>query len=103
MSKVKSPGQKKSLSLKKDRRNDYGENAKASRKNIPRRKRESHQRERRVVSQELAVLKVDGTEDTATEAQVRAKQQARVQQLHAFKKKPDIPLGEKLRKDGKRP
>jgi hypothetical protein len=34
----KSPQQKKAESLKKDRRNAYGENSKSSRKNIPRAK-----------------------------------------------------------------
>jgi hypothetical protein len=36
MSTIKNPEEKKRLSLKHDRRNVYGENAKASRKGIPR-------------------------------------------------------------------
>jgi hypothetical protein len=35
----RSPQEKKALSYTRDRRNRYGENAKSSRKNIPRRKR----------------------------------------------------------------
>ncbi|UGT42762.1 hypothetical protein LTV02_04940 [Nocardia yamanashiensis] len=38
----KSPQEKKSLSYAKDRRNDYGENDKSSRRNIRRNKRFPH-------------------------------------------------------------
>jgi hypothetical protein len=46
--KRKSPQLKKALSYKKDRRNTYGENAKASRKGIPRKKRRQARAERRL-------------------------------------------------------
>jgi hypothetical protein len=56
MSTIKSPPQKKELSLAFDRRNDYGENSKASRKNITRGKKRSHRHERRGVTQLLASI-----------------------------------------------
>lgn len=49
----RSPQEKKRLSYKKDRRNRYGENAKASRKAIPRRKAIENRRYRRALVREL--------------------------------------------------
>jgi hypothetical protein len=43
----RSPQEKKALSYARDRRNDYGENDKSSRKNIPRSKRFGHRTNRR--------------------------------------------------------
>lgn len=53
MSTVKNPEEKKLLSLKHDRRNTYGENAKASRKLIPRGKQRSSKAARSAVAQAL--------------------------------------------------
>jgi hypothetical protein len=50
----KSPQQKKALSYAKDRRNNYGENDKASRKAIPRRKAIENRSNRRTVGQLLS-------------------------------------------------
>ena len=56
MSKVKNPRAKKRLSLERDRRNTYGENAKSSRKNIQRGKQRTQMKERRGVTQVLAAV-----------------------------------------------
>ena len=105
LSKIKSPREKKALSLTRDRRNIYGENAKASRKAIPRRKQLSHMGERRAVSQILNQLREGGEEEEAQVADVRAKTAIAEQKLKAFKKLPDAPLGvvikSKLAKRGK--
>lgn len=53
MSKLKSPQDKKRASLELDRRNTYGENDKASRKNIPLAKARSIRAERRAVQQTI--------------------------------------------------
>jgi hypothetical protein len=98
MSKVKSPKQKKALSLKRDRRNSYGESPHASRKAIPRRKQLTHQAERRAVAQELGALGAAPSEDDAIEQEGRAKTAARLQILHGFKKKPDAPLEQTIAK-----
>ncbi|MGC2617441.1 MAG: hypothetical protein WA414_00280 [Acidobacteriaceae bacterium] len=50
MSRLKSPQEKKTASLDLDRRNAYGENAKASRKGIPRSKKRSHSAERQAAA-----------------------------------------------------
>lgn len=58
----KSPQEKKRLSLKKDRRNTYGENDKASRKNIPRSKAKSHRAVRHTAKDDLHKLIAAGEE-----------------------------------------
>lgn len=87
----KPPQEKKRLSLKKDRRNSYGENDKSSRKNIPRSKALSH----RAVRHKASAL-----ERTWTQL---GKQRAECAELGAvtpreqkgtFRKSPDTPLGE---------
>ena len=72
MSTIKSPQDKKDLSLKRDRRNTYGENTAASRKGIRRGKQRSHMAERRAVSLILGRLKDQVDEDHAMEADVTA-------------------------------
>jgi len=93
MSKVKSATEKKALSLELDRRNTYGANAKASRKNIPRAKQRAHQQERRAVGQLLDGLAFDPDQDDVLAAEGAAKTAARVQKMKGFKKEPDTPLG----------
>ena len=73
MSKVKSATEKKALSLKRDRRNTYGENPTASRKGIRRGKQRSHMGERRAVNQILSHLREGAGESDADEADVQAK------------------------------
>ncbi len=93
MSKIKSPSEKKALSLDLDRRNTYGENAKASRKNIPRGKQRSHQHERRAVGQILGGVQSGPDPDDVFAAEGAAKAAAQAKKLRAFKKEPDTPLG----------
>jgi hypothetical protein len=56
MSKVKSPSEKKSISLVKDRRNVYGECPTSSRKNIRGGKQRGHLEVRRASNEELRAL-----------------------------------------------
>jgi hypothetical protein len=91
----KTPQEKKELSLKRDRRNVYGENDKASRKGIPRSKQRSHMAERRAVQSALAPVKQAGAFDVevADEVQFAAKTKTIVGKRKSFRKKPDQPLG----------
>jgi hypothetical protein len=93
MSKVKSPAEKKALSLKLDRRNVYGESPHASRKNIPRGKRRAHKNERHAVGQILGNVGTEPDEDAAIAAELAAKLAARAVKLKGFKKGADWPLG----------
>ncbi len=93
MSKIKSPSEKKALSLELDRRNTYGENAKASRKNIPRGKQRSHQQERRAVGQILDSVASKPDPDDVLAAESAAQTAAGLQKARSFKKEPDTPLG----------
>ena len=103
MSKVKTPQEKKRLSYRNDRRNTYGENQKSSRKNIPRSKQLSHQDERRSVRQALVATRGDVAAELADEAQSQALRKGQVKKLKAFRKSPDSPLGEVVkRRLGKR-
>ena len=54
MARIRSPQEKKALSYTKDRRNDYGENDKASRTSIRSRKREPNRADRHRERQVLA-------------------------------------------------
>src|SRR5271168_1417100 len=57
MSRIKTPEEKKAVSLSRDRRNLYGECPTSSRRNISRGKNRSRRELRRVASQELLGLK----------------------------------------------
>ncbi|MFT3988377.1 hypothetical protein [Aestuariivirga sp.] len=87
---IKSPQEKKTLSLTRDCRNVYGENAKASRKNIPRSKARSHRGIRRKANQDIDVIAqlpeelADSVESTLSLPRL---------QKPKWKKKPDMPLG----------
>ncbi len=98
MSKIKSAPEKKALSLERDRRNTFGENSKATRKAIPRRKQLSHMGERRAVSQILSHLRESAGEEDASEADALAKTTVIERKHKAFKKSPDSPLGVVVRK-----
>jgi hypothetical protein len=95
----KSPQEKKRESYAKDRRNVYGENAKASRKGIPRKKRQQSRAERRVANAPVVVGKdLDFDRADANDAKL-AKKRKEVWRL----KMPDLPLGEVLaRKSARR-
>ena len=96
MSKVTSPPEKKRLSLELDRRNAYGENDKASRKNIPRSKARGHRSERRVVEQVLSHGHVTAPDENAAQQEAKLKVESRKKRLAGFKKSPDIPLAKSL-------
>ncbi|MFI7666548.1 hypothetical protein [Nocardia sp. NPDC049526] len=86
----RTPQQKKQLSYAKDRRNTYGENDKASRKNLPRKRARAHRANRHFDAQTL--LKSIGPVDPSL-ADV-AEQQVRNHRRRACRKWPDTPLGE---------
>lgn len=92
MSTIKSPQQKKKISLQKDRRNMYGESPHSSRKNIRRGKQNQHQEERRASNRTLALVAAHSTEDQMISCEVAADTSARVNRLKGFKKDPDRPL-----------
>ena len=68
----KSPQEKKRLSLERDRRNDYGENDKSSRKNIPRTKALIIRRERHAQNQAVHTVKSAGSENAVLSAELKA-------------------------------
>lgn len=90
MSKQKSPQEKKALSYAKDRRDDYGENDKASRKNLPRKRARVHRANRHRAHQGLlaATGLVDAEAAEATEDGLRGKREQK------FRKSPDVSLAE---------
>jgi hypothetical protein len=102
MSITKSPQEKKRLSLERDRRNSYRENDKASRKLIPRRKQLSHMKLRRESSQILASLRGSVNVEACDSAELDTKIKSTIARRKSFRKKPDISLGEVLKKAGKR-
>ena len=98
MSKVKSPSEKKRLSLALDRRNSYRENAKASRKGIPLSKARSHRAERHSVAETLREV----TPIHADEAEASTRSTARLKKVGAFKKSPDESLAAHIEQQAKR-
>jgi hypothetical protein len=95
----KSPQEKKRLSLERDRRNVYGENDKASRKNIPRSKARSHRQVRRTAKQATGIVErlTDGDFDTAQSTLKTPRLQK-----GEWKKGSDAPLGEVVQRKLKR-
>lgn len=94
MSTGKSPQEKKTLSLAKDRRNMYGESPHSSRKNIRRGKQNQHQEERRTARQALVLLNADSSEQQMVTQELAAETRARLHRLDGFKKEADRPLGD---------
>ena len=92
MSRIKKPQEKKRLALSRERRNVYGENDKASRKNIPRSKQLSHMRIRRSANQALAKVRGEIDESVALEADASTRARTKLLGRKAFKKRPDKPL-----------
>lgn len=91
MSKQKrTPQDKKRLSYAKDRRNDYGEHAKSSRRSIARFKAQDIRRERHGKNQALQLVVGAATEDQ----QVAAEVAARTVKRRLWEKVPDVPLRE---------
>jgi hypothetical protein len=88
--KEKTPQEKKALSYAKDRRNDYGENDKSSRRNIPLRKARQNRGFRKTANQILQ--KAVG--ETGFERIEIVENELRSLKKTAWKKAPDAPLGE---------
>lgn len=84
------PQEKKRLSYLRDRRNTYGENAKASRRSIPRNKRIRSRSERRTARQAFAAGAGGADAERIDAAHARALKKHRI----AWTKWPDEPLGE---------
>jgi hypothetical protein len=93
MSKIKTPQEKKLASLELDARNVYGENDKASRKLIPRRKQESHQAARRAAKQPLLHIAKESTEEDFVNAEFDVLTQEIAGKRTGFRKEPDESLG----------
>lgn len=85
----RTPQEKKQLSLDRDRRNVYGENDKASRKNIPRAKARARRANRRAASTALSrtVGRPDEQIDDAIDDAVTGRRDK------SWRKRPDMPLG----------
>lgn len=96
MSKIKSPDEKKRKSYERDCRNAYGENSKASRKNIPRSKQRGHMVERHAVAESLRGLSESPSSEEIESIESETKIKSKLKRLSAFKKSPDKPLGEYL-------
>jgi hypothetical protein len=96
--KRKTPQQKKRESYAKDRRNTYGENAKASRKNIPRRKASGRRALRRIAKQALTATAARRDPDIADDLEPRLKRKRKL----GFAKFPDVPLGKVIERKRKR-
>ncbi|MCR6658047.1 MAG: hypothetical protein NVV72_01415 [Asticcacaulis sp.] len=90
----KTPQEKKRLSLLKDRRNNYGENDKASRKWIPLRKAMENRDDRRKVGQALGQVQNLNEEDVDVLESTIRQDINRI--ANAWTKSPDIPLGEHI-------
>jgi hypothetical protein len=98
MDETKTPQEKKRLSYAKDRRNTYRENSKASRKSIPLSKARAIRRERHAQDHALAVALdvVDSDAMAAVENTVRATAP------RTWRKDPDTPLGDVLKRRASR-
>ena len=92
MRRRKTPQEKKRLSLQKDRRNAFGENDKASRRAVPRRKASVNRANRRGDATALtgAIGVPDEHVDTEVEQRLLGRRRKR------WHKWPDEPLGEAL-------
>ena len=89
----KTPQEKKAESYQKDRRNVYGENDKASRKNLPRKKRRQNRAERRLAREALVGNAPKMDLDRLDRAQTRARKKQLVVGVVKF---PDAPLADFL-------
>lgn len=93
MKERKSPQEKKDLSYTRDRRNVYGENDKSSRKNIPLRKAKQNRAFRKKANE--AIKQAVGADFEQLEA---IKNEVLGIKKGDWKKYPDAPLGEVVRK-----
>jgi len=103
MSKVKSPIEKKRLSLSRDRRNAFGESPHAARKSIPKRKAMEHQRERHAANQALGKVLGYSSDEALESIEGEVAVRSKSKRLAGFKKMPDQPLAQAIkRKQSKR-
>src|ERR1700756_5152514 len=93
MSTIKSPRDKKKISLERDRRNTYGEDTKSSRKNIPKSKQRSHQSMRRAANSPLRAVQGEDAVDLADLAEGHSRTALIEKKRQSFRKSPDEPLG----------
>src|SRR5262245_34517851 len=93
MSKIRSPQEKKRLSLLHDRRNVYGQSPHAARRLIPRHKAARSQAERRVATQTLAQVLGQSDKDSVDAIDGKVQSRSRLKRLAGFKKIPDASLG----------
>jgi hypothetical protein len=98
MSKIKSPIEKKRLSLARDRRNVFGESPHAARKSIPKRKAIEHQRERHVANQTLGKVHGDSSDEALESIEGEVAARSRSKRLAGFKKVPDQPLAQVIKR-----
>lgn len=91
---MKTPQEKKRLSLAKDRRNTFGENSKASRKGIPLAKARANRSERHAQDHLVAQALVGKTEEQL----VKVEMQVKSTKPRQWRKSPDEPLGVVLAK-----
>lgn len=99
MSKVKSPPEKKRLSLSRDRRNVYGEAPHAARKAIPKRKAVRRHQERRAARQTLGDITRALDAHAQAEVEDLTTERARAKRRAGFKKAPDEALGLVIQRD----
>lgn len=92
----KTPQEKKRLSYAKDRRDTYGDNAKSSRKNVPRAKRRLNRIDRRRARQ--AMLAAPGEAAELPADQMEGEMKHRPSRGSFWKKVPATPLGEAVRR-----
>lgn len=91
MKKIRTPQEKKELSYKNDSKNTYGENSKASRKNIPKRKRIVNKTYRTAINQ---TIKKNLNSETLILTDIDSEVKEVKKKL--WKKSPDISLGHYL-------
>ncbi|QEE30937.1 hypothetical protein FTW19_24810 [Terriglobus albidus] len=96
MSTVKSPVEKKRLSLLNDCRNMYWWNDKASRKLIPLGRQRGHQALRRAANRSLQNAGRFIDEDAAIAAEQEARDSIKARKRDLFRKMSDFPLGKVL-------
>ena len=98
MSKVKSPAEKKRLSLARDRRNVFGESPHAARRNIPKRKAMERQRERHAANQALGKVRGRSSDEALESIEGEVAARAKSKRLAGFKKMPDQPLAQVIKR-----
>jgi hypothetical protein len=88
----RSPQEKKALSYAKDRRNDYGENDKSSRKNIRRNKRTPNRADRHREHQVLASATGIRIDEVAEQAEAKLLAKKSMWMTKRWRKHRDAPL-----------